>query len=305
MENDDIIVSIGLPVYNGEKFLKKRIDNILNQTHQNIELIISDNHSNDRTSEICKRYESKDIRIKYYFQEKQIPITKNFGFVLAKSTGKYFAWASIDDILESTFIEKNLRILEKNNKIVCSAGQVESFGEKTNFLKKNKSKSKILGWWKKIIQKNARIKNISTSGSYEENVRLFLKLKGYQQIFYGLFRTNQLKKMMVYNLTYTFDWAILLNGLKFGNYYVIDEILMYRYDGGISSGGLFNVRKKLNLNLINTIFMNGKFILWCWKNLGKKIFLKNLDCFVRAIFDGFIYLGIDSLRWFRKKLFKN
>ena len=112
MENDDIIVSIGLPVYNGEKFLKKRIDNILNQTHQNIELIISDNHSNDRTSEICKRYESKDIRIKYYFQEKQIPITKNFGFVLAKSTGKYFAWASIDDILESTFIEKNLRILE-------------------------------------------------------------------------------------------------------------------------------------------------------------------------------------------------
>jgi len=301
MKNDNIIVSIGLPVYNGEKFLKKRLENILNQTHENIELIISNNHSNDRTAEICKKYESKDIRIKYYFQEKQISITKNFNFVLEKSTGKYFAWASADDILEPIFIEKNLEILEQNKQIVCSSGQVESFGERTDFLKENKSESKISSWRKKIIRKNARLKNVSTRGSYEENVRLFLKLRGHEQIFYGLFRTNQLKKMMVYDLTCTFDWAILLNGLKFGNYHVIEETHMHRYDGGISSRGLFNMRKKLNLNLVDTIFMNGKFVLWCWKNLEKKIFLKNLDCFVRAIFDGFLYLGMDSVRWFKKK----
>ncbi len=301
MKNDNVIVSIGLPVYNGEEFLKKRLKNLLNQTHENIELIISDNHSNDRTAEICKKFEREDIRIKYYFQEKQISITKNFGFVLEKSTGKYFAWASTDDILEPTFIEKNLEILEQNEQIVGSSGQVESFGERTNFLRENKSDSKFSRWKKKIIRKNAYLKNVSTNGSYEKNVRLFLKLRGHEQIFYGLFRTNQLKKMMVYNLTYTFDWAVLLNGLKFGNYNVIDETLMHRYDGGISSRGLFNMRNKLNLNLVDTIFMNGKFILWCWTNLEKKIFFKNLDCFVRAIFDGFLYLGMDSARWLLKK----
>ena len=137
MKSNKNIVSIGLPVYNGEKFLEKRIENILNQTYENLELIISNNHSNDQTDKICRKYEKKDIRVKYYFQEKQISITKNFGFVLEKSTGKYFAWASVDDILELTFIEKNLEILEQNEKIVGSSGQVQSYGGRTNFLKQD------------------------------------------------------------------------------------------------------------------------------------------------------------------------
>jgi glycosyltransferase involved in cell wall biosynthesis len=302
MKSNKNIVSIGLPVYNGEKFLEKRIENILNQTYENLELIISNNHSNDQTDKICRKYEKKDIRVKYYFQEKQISITKNFGFVLEKSTGKYFAWASVDDILELTFIEKNLEILEQNEKIVGSSGQVQSYGGRTNFLKQDNLDSKFTKWKKKIGMKFAKIKNIPTNGTYEENVRMYLKLRGHEQIFYGLFRTNQLKQMMVYELTMTFDWAVILNGLKFGNYFVVSDTTMYRYDGGISSGGIFSIRKKLNLGVFETIFMNGKFILWCWRNLGKKLFLKNLDCFIKAIFDGFRYVGVDVIRWVLKKV---
>ncbi len=63
-------VSIGLPVYNGEKYLAETLDGILTQTYQDFELIISDNASTDRTPEICRIYVQKDQRIRYHRNEK-------------------------------------------------------------------------------------------------------------------------------------------------------------------------------------------------------------------------------------------
>ena len=57
-------------MYNGEKFLKKRIDSILNQTFKNFELIISDNASSDETKKICEEYTKQDSRIQYIHQKK-------------------------------------------------------------------------------------------------------------------------------------------------------------------------------------------------------------------------------------------
>ncbi len=71
MENE-FILSIGLPVFNGEKYISQRIKSILSQTFQNFELIISDNASEDRTSEICINYANKDDRIRYHKQETNI-----------------------------------------------------------------------------------------------------------------------------------------------------------------------------------------------------------------------------------------
>ena len=62
-------ITIGLPVYNGQKYIKETINSILLQTYKNFELIISDNLSNDETKEICKSYEKKDNRIKYVRQK--------------------------------------------------------------------------------------------------------------------------------------------------------------------------------------------------------------------------------------------
>ena len=60
-------VSIGMPVFNGEKYLKEAINSILAQTYQDFELIISDNASTDQTPQICSEYAFKDSRIRYYF----------------------------------------------------------------------------------------------------------------------------------------------------------------------------------------------------------------------------------------------
>jgi len=63
-------VSIGLPVFNGERYLKDALDSILAQTYQDFELIISDNASTDHTQQICRKYVAKDSRIRYYRNKK-------------------------------------------------------------------------------------------------------------------------------------------------------------------------------------------------------------------------------------------
>ncbi len=121
-------VSIGLPVYNGELFLKKALESLLNQTYSNFELIISDNNSTDSTQKICQEYAKNDKRIQYIRQEKNIGAFSNFSFVLTKATRKYFMWAAVDDYWDADFIQKNLDVLQQNPNVICSISKIDTYG---------------------------------------------------------------------------------------------------------------------------------------------------------------------------------
>lgn len=92
------LVSIALCTYNGEKFLSKLIDSIISQDYSNIEIIITDDCSNDTTRQILEAYQKKDERIKLYFNEENLGYTKNFEKAVKLCTGKYIAFADQDDI---------------------------------------------------------------------------------------------------------------------------------------------------------------------------------------------------------------
>jgi glycosyltransferase involved in cell wall biosynthesis len=123
-------ISIGMPVWNGEPFIKEALHSILNQTYVNFELIISDNGSNDKTEEICKYFNSRDERIKYY----RSPINKggfnNFMSVLNKSDGDYFMWAAADDQWDLNWLEVLIEECLITNSIVFgNLRQIDSFGK--------------------------------------------------------------------------------------------------------------------------------------------------------------------------------
>ena len=91
-------ISVVLPVYNGEAYLKDAIKSILNQTFQDFELIIVDDCSTDRTTEIVKRYVDCDSRI-ILIQNKvnlKLPESLNKGF--SHATGDYWTWTSCDNL---------------------------------------------------------------------------------------------------------------------------------------------------------------------------------------------------------------
>ena len=108
------VVSIGLPVYNGEKALARVIDSVLNQTYADFELIISDNASSDSTEEICREYAERDRRIRYVRHSENYGAYWNIHYLVTVARGEYFTLQADDDFRPFGNIEKNLRFLINN-----------------------------------------------------------------------------------------------------------------------------------------------------------------------------------------------
>lgn len=120
-------ISIIVPIYNAEKFIKKCVDSLLNQTKKELEFILINDGSTDKTHDILKTY--KDKRIKYFKNKNQgIGKTRNFG--IEKATGKYIIFIDSDDYIEPTTCEElyNKAIKEKADVVVCDFFKVYDDG---------------------------------------------------------------------------------------------------------------------------------------------------------------------------------
>jgi len=122
-------VSIGLPVYNGERFLAGAIASILAQTYTDFELIVCDNASTDRTGEICRAFASKDSRVRYQRQPRNLGATANFNRCFELASGEYFKWAADDDQLEPRFLEACIAALDSDPGAVLSQSLVKVVDE--------------------------------------------------------------------------------------------------------------------------------------------------------------------------------
>lgn len=107
MQNN--LVSIAVATYNGEKYLKEQLDSIYNQTYKNIEVIVCDDCSSDKTVEILEEY-SKNFGLKYFVNETNLGFVKNFEKAISLCSGDYIALSDQDDI----WIENKIEILLKN-----------------------------------------------------------------------------------------------------------------------------------------------------------------------------------------------
>ncbi len=112
------IISIGMPVYNGQAFIESAIKSILEQTFEDFELILSDNASNDKTQEICLDYKQQDNRIRYFRNEVNLGAAQNYNHVFGLSKGKYFKWAAHDDLCNSTFLFRCVEVLDNDPSVV-------------------------------------------------------------------------------------------------------------------------------------------------------------------------------------------
>ena len=122
------LISIIVPVYNVENYLKECLDSILNQTYQNIEVIIIDDGSTDNSSKICDEYAKKDKRIQVIHQQNSgLSVARNNGIKLSK--GKYLSFIDSDDIIHSQMIELLNQEIKKN-KCDISICKYQSFTDK-------------------------------------------------------------------------------------------------------------------------------------------------------------------------------
>jgi len=273
------LVTIGIPVFNGEKFLKKRVDSILNQTYKNFEIIISDNASTDNTSKICQSVINKEKNIQYHVQKKNIGYVNNFNYLIKKAKGKYFTIAAVDDIWEPSFLEKNVDILQSNNKIIGSISKVKYFGGSET---KHRS-SKGIQILKKIVRRqdvDILEKHVmSVAGEFNQKIDKYLRFN--QGSFtYGLFRTRIIQQNIIPGPLAAWDLAFILNTLKFGDLHVVDEILFHKYAEGLSVKGIIEAYRRHEIPFYDLIIPNLSFFKWLWKNIGPRFCLRNLDWFL-------------------------
>lgn len=291
------LVSIGMPVYNGENFIRKCLDSLLLQTFSNFELIISDNCSSDATSDICAGYLKKDKRIRYVRQKQNIGAWNNFKHVLREAQGVFFLWAAVDDIWEPRFLEKNLDVLLKNNKFVTSMSKVNFYELEKNNLQNLDSKTRD------ILKKLRSLKSteiFSIQGDYEDKTREFLK-KSSMKIIYGVHRTDILRKCIIENQFVGIDHAIILNLLRYGDINVVDDSLFTSYAGGFSKHGYLSLSKQMNGTFLGMVFPCLPLTSWSIRNLGLMLFFKNIDYFVQLNLWAEFSLLVDVFRILVKK----
>lgn len=113
-------LSVGLPVYNGERYLAESIESLLGQSYKDFELIISDNASTDGTADICRRYANQDSRVRYLRQPRNIGLAPNHNFVVEQSRGEFFKWAAADDLYGRDLLQSCVDALDQHPDVVLA-----------------------------------------------------------------------------------------------------------------------------------------------------------------------------------------
>jgi glycosyltransferase involved in cell wall biosynthesis len=111
-------VSIGLPVYNGQRFLRATVDALLGQTFGDFELIVSDNASTDGTEDICREYATGDPRVRYVRQPRNLGANENYNEVIRMCRAPYVRWAADDDMCAADYLERTFALLDGDDDAV-------------------------------------------------------------------------------------------------------------------------------------------------------------------------------------------
>ena len=118
------LVSVGVPVYNGEDYLRQALDALLAQDLDDFEVIVCDNASTDSTPEIAEEYAAADRRFRYHRNQRNLGLSGNFNKAFELSRGKYFKWAAHDDLHPPQMLRVTTTVLERDPAAVICASAV-------------------------------------------------------------------------------------------------------------------------------------------------------------------------------------
>jgi glycosyltransferase involved in cell wall biosynthesis len=208
-------VSIGFPVYNGEKYVRGALDSLLAQTFTDFELIISDNASTDTTEAICLEYASQDPRIRYLRQSENCGLAANFQLVLDAAKCEYFMWAAADDRWDSGWLAALVEHL--------GPGVALAFGSSMSFLEDG------------TTQKRSIFKSLKGPRT-PRMLRYYLQSEWTPKsdVIYGLYRTGQIREVVAEvfgegdDNRFGFDNMLVFSVLRFGCLHIEPGVTLYK-----------------------------------------------------------------------------
>jgi glycosyltransferase involved in cell wall biosynthesis len=204
-------VSIGLPVFNGERLLGESIEALLGQTYEDFELIISDNASTDGTADVCLHYRDQDPRIRYIRQPHNIGLNPNHNFVITQARGEFFKMASHDDLYARDLVERCVAALDEHPDAVVAHS------------------------WEAMIDDSGTVTKVldysvtADAPHAPERFRSML-FDGWDDYTYGVMRTEVLRRTRLHGSHHFADRTINTElGLQ-GPFYQVPDWLYFRRD---------------------------------------------------------------------------
>lgn len=199
-------ISVGIPVYNGERYLSETIDSLLAQSFHDFELVISDNASTDRTEEICRAYAARDPRVRYFRNQENVGGSKNFSRVFELARAPYFKWAAHDDLCGPGFLEKCLEVLEAHPAVVvCYPG--------IRFIDQTSA----------VIGHHDPCCNLRSTRPSERAREFLFYAKSNCLPMFGVIRRDALAKTLLLAPFISSDLILLFQLALLGEYYEVDE----------------------------------------------------------------------------------
>lgn len=139
VDKKQVMISVIIPVYNSEKYLRKCIDSVLAQSYTNFELILVNDGSTDKSAAICDEFAEKDERVKV-FHNKNMGVSSSRNFALDRATGSYIYFTDSDDWIEAELLNDCIEILENEKLDIITFGYMintkNDFDEVVNSIKK-------------------------------------------------------------------------------------------------------------------------------------------------------------------------
>ena len=215
MQNSNPLVSVLVATYNSENFIKDNLDSLIAQTYKNIEIVVCDDASSDKTVSIVKRYQEKDERIKIIQNEKNLGITLNMNNGIRNCTGKYIAILDADDWSYPYRIEEQVKVMEENPEVALCSGYMDICDEELN------------------------VKTVREYPLENEDIRK--AIVRYNPISHpaSMWRTSELIKTSLYNNRFPIarDYDLVVRISEFGEYKNIPKSLIkYRVRKGSETG---------------------------------------------------------------------
>ena len=205
-------ISIGLPVYNGERYLEAGIRSILSQTFTDFELIISDNASTDRTEQICRTFAAGDPRVRYFRSDRNHGLAWNWNRVFALSSGEFFRWSAHDDLTDPRFLAAAVAVLDCDATVVLCYSREQFIDEAGQVLRSNQVA-------------------LSRAGSIRAQDRFadLVLIDHWCLPIFGLMRASVLRATAGYGSYVASDRVLLAELALHGRFYEIPEVLfMFR-----------------------------------------------------------------------------
>ncbi|MDR4459439.1 MAG: glycosyltransferase family 2 protein [Nitrospirales bacterium] len=206
------VITVGMPVYNGERYIEEAIRSILGQTFEDFVLIISDNASTDRTEEICRDFTLEDKRIMYLRNQENMGASNNYNRLFRLARSKYFRWFNADDLCSPELHEKCVAVLEGNPDAVLCYGKTCLIDQDGNYSENYDDNL-----------------NLQQSTAYERLSRFF-DVVGQTNVIYGLMRTSAVAHTsLMGNGSYpAADTNFMAELTLYGKFIEIPEQLFYR-----------------------------------------------------------------------------